>query len=260
VTITHDSLLAVTASLDYTAKVWDMQSGKCVQTLKGHSDGIESVAISHDSQLVVTGSWDKTAKVWNVQSGKCVQTLKGHSEWVISVAMSHDSQMVVTGSHDRTAKVWNVQSGKCLQTLKGHKSHVTSVTITHDSLLAVTASLDYTAKVWNVQSGECEETIPTGKALYRTGFHAKGQFPISELGPLPFRSLSTPPPPADDSTGDGFSQSLDLSGDGKWIMYCTKNLVWIPTEYRPSRSAVSDTILGVGVGSGRVWMASVMFD
>jgi WD40 repeat protein len=54
-------------------------SGKCVKTLKGHSDYVRSVCFSKDDKLVVSGSGDKTLRLWDVASGKYVKTLKGHS-------------------------------------------------------------------------------------------------------------------------------------------------------------------------------------
>ncbi|KAF2678923.1 WD40 repeat-like protein, partial [Lentithecium fluviatile CBS 122367] len=55
--------------------VWDASSGECLQTLKGHSDGVNSVAFSHDSARVASASDDRTVKVWDASSGECLQTL-----------------------------------------------------------------------------------------------------------------------------------------------------------------------------------------
>src|SRR5215469_6906904 len=49
-------------------------------------------------------------------------------------------------------------------------------------------------------------------------------------------------------------QSGALSSDGVWITYNSENLVWLPSEYRPSCSAVSGKTIGIGVASGKVWI------
>ena len=36
-------------------KVWDVETGECVATLKGHSDSVECVAVSPDGRRVVSG-------------------------------------------------------------------------------------------------------------------------------------------------------------------------------------------------------------
>ena len=86
----------------------------CLQTLKGHSDLVRSVAFSHDSARFASGSGDGTAKIWDASSGECLQTLKGHSGWVMSVAFSHDSTRLASGSDDDTVKIWDASSSDCL--------------------------------------------------------------------------------------------------------------------------------------------------
>jgi WD40 repeat protein len=113
-----ESRWIVAGSSGHIAKMWEAGSGQCLQTFKGHSDQVDSVAVSSNSRCVATGSYDNTAKIWDTGSGQCLQTFKGHSSWVSSVAVSDDSRWIVTGSWDKTAKIWDASSGTCLQTLE----------------------------------------------------------------------------------------------------------------------------------------------
>jgi hypothetical protein len=47
-------------------RVWELASGRCVQTLEGHSEGVRSVALSLDGRYAVSGSRDKTMRVWEL--------------------------------------------------------------------------------------------------------------------------------------------------------------------------------------------------
>merc|ERR1712224_396020 len=87
-------------------KVWDVATGKCVATLKGHSHHVWGVAVFPDGRRVVSASWDKTLKVWDVATRKCVATLEGHSDWVLGVAVLPDGRRVVSGSKDKTLKLF----------------------------------------------------------------------------------------------------------------------------------------------------------
>ncbi len=56
-----DGTKVVTASLDSTAKIWDVTTGALLYTLAGHTNALYSAAFSPDSTTVVTASRDRTA-------------------------------------------------------------------------------------------------------------------------------------------------------------------------------------------------------
>ncbi len=60
-----DGTRLATASMDKTAKVWDVVSGQELLTLKGHTNIVDSVAWSPDGKRLATASWDGTAKIWD---------------------------------------------------------------------------------------------------------------------------------------------------------------------------------------------------
>src|SRR3954466_8786434 len=47
-------------------------------------------------------------------------------------------------------------------------------------------------------------------------------------------------------------QGHGVSSDGKWITCNSENLLWLPPEYRPLRSAVTASTVAIGCASGRV--------
>jgi WD40 repeat protein len=61
-----DGKLVATGSQDNTIKIWDVDSGKELYTLRGHSCSVTSVAFSPDGQILVSGGNDKTVKAWKV--------------------------------------------------------------------------------------------------------------------------------------------------------------------------------------------------
>ncbi len=154
VAISPDGKTIVSGSKDDTIKIWDIQSGECLNTLEGHSSLVSSVAISPDGKTIVSGSGDETIKVWDIQSGECLKTLKGHSEWVSSVTISPDGKTIASGSIDKSIKIWDIQSGECLKTLKGHSGWVSSVTISPCGKTIASGSRDKSIKIWDIKSGK----------------------------------------------------------------------------------------------------------
>jgi WD40 repeat protein/serine/threonine protein kinase len=132
---------------------WQRQTHFEIQTLRGHSRVVSSVAFSTDGRRIVTGSWDKTAKVWDAATGRELLTLTGHSNAIWSVAFSRDDQRIVTGSEDQTARVWDAATGHELFTLTGHSNTICSVAFSPDSQRIATGGADQTAKVWDAATG-----------------------------------------------------------------------------------------------------------
>ena len=128
-------------------KLWSID-GKELQTLKGHSSAVMSVAFSPDGKQLATASFDNTVKLWSID-GKELQTLKGHSSFVSSVSFSPDGKQLATASADNTVKIWSID-GKELQTFKGHSSWVRSVVFSPDGKQLATASADNTVKLWSM--------------------------------------------------------------------------------------------------------------
>src|ERR1017187_3016673 len=78
VTVTPDGKWAVSASDDATLRVWDLEAGRVLRTLEGHS--FSDVAVTPDGKRAVSASWDHTLKVWDLATGRTLCTLAGHSE------------------------------------------------------------------------------------------------------------------------------------------------------------------------------------
>ena len=146
----------------------------------------------------------------------------------------------------------------CWLTLEGHSEWVRSVVMSGDSRCVVTASVDSTARTWEASSGRCLQRLEISGVLDDISFDANSEVLRTDIGPLHFDVLTGSKPAAVTAAADTtHDQTLGLSGDGRWITVASKNLVWLPSEYRPSCSVVSGKVMGVGVGSGRMWTCSV---
>ncbi|RIA91389.1 quinon protein alcohol dehydrogenase-like superfamily [Glomus cerebriforme] len=101
-----DEPIVISGSLDNTLKMWSLETGKCINTLFGHVEGVWSLAA--DKLRVVSGAYDKSVKIWDKDSGKCMHTLVGHGGPVNCVALG--DTMIVSGSEDSEIKIWDFKN------------------------------------------------------------------------------------------------------------------------------------------------------
>ena len=160
--------VAVTASIDTTARVWDLTTGQARYTLTGHSGPVTAVAtmvLPDETPVAVTTSADGTARVWDLITGRARHTLAGHADWVQAVAtmaLPDGTPVAVTASHDQTARVWDLTTGQARHVLTGHSGPVTAVAtvvLPDGSPVAVTASDDTTVRVWDLTSGQARHIL-----------------------------------------------------------------------------------------------------
>lgn len=155
-----DSGMVVTASADATAKIWKYDEAanqwRILQTLQGHSAGIQWAAFSPDGARIVTASADQTARIWDLTTAQTVAVLQGHTAPLLCAAFSADGKRVVTGGTDKIARVWNSETGELItlpNPLQGHTAGITAAAFSPDGRRILTGSLDSTAKIWDGQTG-----------------------------------------------------------------------------------------------------------
>ncbi|KAI9778247.1 MAG: hypothetical protein M1839_008271 [Geoglossum umbratile] len=137
----------------------------------------------------------------------------------------------------------------------GYNDSVYSVALSRNSAWLASASWDRTVKIWDTSNGKCLQTLSIGKALFNISIDTTGLYLHTEIGTIAIDVSTTSTPSATDPKCSQH-KGWGLSSDGAWITYDSENFVWLPSEYRPSCSAVSGNTIGIGVGSGRVWICN----
>jgi WD40 repeat protein len=130
------------------------------------------------------------------------------------------------------------------------------VAFLHNLTWLATASCNSTVKIWDASSGACLSTINVGTSLWYLSFDSTGTFIYTERGTITI-STSHIIDYVDVTASKLQCQGAGLSPDSIWVMRSGSNILWIPSNYRPSCLAVSGTYVGMGVGSGKVWLCQV---
>ena len=83
---------------DWTVKIWEIPSGKLLNTIQMGSDKVTSVNFSPDGKLLATGSDNKNVEIREIPSGSLLKTLSGHTSVVTSVSFSPEGKILASGS------------------------------------------------------------------------------------------------------------------------------------------------------------------
>ena len=147
----------VAAGLQFSAAVWDRDTGRQDFELKGgHSWQIWSLAFSPSGSRIATASFDQTAKLWDGRTGELVAVMEGHNDRVQYVAFSPSGGYLFTGSgpNENTGIIWDGKTGQRIAQLKGHTDKVLHARFSRDEKLVLTGSHDNSARLWEVDSGK----------------------------------------------------------------------------------------------------------
>jgi WD40 repeat protein len=127
-----DGRRLASGSTDQTARIWDVSTGRCDQTLRGHTNRVMGIAFSPDGKHLATASLDRTGRIWSAADGTSEAVLRGHDKEVRCVAWSPDGKTLATGSYDATLRLWDAD-GSFLRQIEKPGGWILSVAISPDS-------------------------------------------------------------------------------------------------------------------------------
>lgn len=145
---------------DNTLKLWDLDSGRLVRTIRRHGATVTDVAFSPDNRRIISCSLDKTIRVFDLASGKELKILIGHEGGVQCLAVLPDGKHVISAAKDQSLIIWDIseetlQSPGCgvpLVRLNREVRDVTDLAISPDGGLLVTAHNTGEILMWRMDA------------------------------------------------------------------------------------------------------------
>ena len=181
----------MSCSSDYTARLWDVESGTCIRILSDHIGSVNGVAFSPLGDTVVSASSDRTARVWDVETGECRLTLTCQNREFSSVVYSPMGDRIVLGermtsvsslvvSRRCAVRVLDVDAGESLHDLSDHSGSIWSVAYSPRGGRIASGSGDSTVRIWDVEAGACCRVLTDhGGEVYSVAFSFQGDMIVS---------------------------------------------------------------------------------
>ena len=147
----------LTGGLDGIIRLWNIQTGTCLQTIEAHNNWVWQIACSPDGKTIATCSDDVTIKLWDSTSGSCMgalqMTLRGHTDggiWTLN--FSPDSQQLISGGQDGTLRIWSRATAQCLKVIEAHDHWIWAVLFDPTGSQFVSGSDDGSIKLWESET------------------------------------------------------------------------------------------------------------
>jgi WD40 repeat protein len=102
-----DGERAISCSFDGTIRLWDLESGKQIEEIKGRQE-MPALALSPDGRRLVTAGFDQTVRLWDLEAGRELQCFFWHAGRVLSVALSPNGRYALSGGDDRLMRLWRL--------------------------------------------------------------------------------------------------------------------------------------------------------
>lgn len=122
--------LASAGGWESLVRVWDLDQGREIFTLTGHTGKVTSVAWAAQSPVIASGGWDETIRLWQAAQGRPQGRLSIDDDkihLVSSVAFGPQGTVLASGDWTGQVHLWDVSRKVHLAALSEHAGHVRSV-------------------------------------------------------------------------------------------------------------------------------------
>lgn len=144
-------------------RLWEVQTGRLVTQMSGHTDSIGSLAFSPDGQVLASGSRDGSVRLWEVPSGRPIATLAYPGMALESVAFSPQGILATAGGPGPIL-LWRTPWDQPQTSLAGHSAAIRVLRFSPNGQHLVSGSDDRTFVVWDL-----DQRQPTARL---TGYSA----------------------------------------------------------------------------------------
>ncbi|OQD94123.1 hypothetical protein PENSOL_c028G00811 [Penicillium solitum] len=221
-------MIAFCSDPDYTLKMRSTDSGLPINAINATGDNaiFNAIAFSVDGKLMASVQ-SKVIQIWDMLSGQLLQSIEVTDHEPKSLAFSNDSKILASGYEGLT----DYERSRKQKNADGIRTETeSSKDFKHRGTISSVYEVN-TVTIWDTDTGALISTLRNTEKEY------------DRLEALAF------------SPGDKLLASSswnEARWGGEWLQYKQHNILWLPTEYRPSHSVVRDNLVALGHNSGDV--------
>ncbi|PWY66111.1 mitochondrial division protein 1 [Aspergillus heteromorphus CBS 117.55] len=140
----------ISAALDDTVRVWDLNVGRCLGFLEGHNASVRCLQV--ENNIVATGSMDASVKIWDLSRARFTTTRDNR------VTRREDDDDDYVHADSASIASHSTTLDDCFAySLDAHVDEITALHFKGDTL--VSGSADKTLRQWDLVKGRCVQTL-----------------------------------------------------------------------------------------------------
>ncbi|HVS70654.1 MAG TPA: hypothetical protein VHQ47_05305 [Phycisphaerae bacterium] len=153
-----DGKTFASAGSDGTVKIWDIASGKLLQTIPGPTNIVRAMDYSSDGKRIAVGLQGGLIQILDVQGRKVLASWQAHDTGVDGVRFLPGDQQLISTGCDGNVRTWKTD-GAALLNASVHNSCVGGLDLFPGGRLALTASFDGSAAIFDTQTGKTNALV-----------------------------------------------------------------------------------------------------
>jgi WD40 repeat protein len=243
VTFSTDGRLLASVDAGSDIKLWRIEDGGLVYTVRQDKSGPYALAFSPDGKLLVAASGGATRNLsfYRVADGSSLRAITAHENGTNSIAFSPDGTLLASGGRDHKLRLWRVSDATSVAELN-QGARIISLAFSPDGGMIAAGDSSGRIKLWRAADGAQIAFIDTHtEYVFSLAFSPTGSMLVSgggdeslKLWALPdgksIRSVTIP--------NSGTATSVAFSSDGQSVNAITSELVTSPANTMHSLGAI----------------------
>ncbi len=142
------------ASWDGNVKVWHLESGSCLKTLKIDNNFIDCLLLVFRKDKVISGDYAGNITIWSIEqedanesNSNFMKSWKAHSQGVCQLLLNGENELI-SASIEIKITACDMKTYECICILEGHLKSITGLVICQEGQL-ISCSRDKKIKFWN---------------------------------------------------------------------------------------------------------------
>jgi len=185
VAFSPDGQYALSGAPNHSIRLWEVVTGREIQTFSGLTEQPISVALSPDGERLVSETSDGVVQLWDVDNGQALRTFEDRSEAVLGATFSPDGEYVLSGGGaSGTLHLWDTDTGELVRRFDENDEAIFSVAFSPDGEYVLSGSgQSGTLKLWDTETGAVVRTLDEGDwdstYVFSVAFSPDSQYALS---------------------------------------------------------------------------------